>query len=137
MFRQSPPTAGRLVWGPYQVEEVLRGDAKRGVGSGIDRAGHRVGLRWCADESARQEAWCAEREFLCLSEVADKGVPRPVDVLRQDGASCVVWEWIEGTSLINASDRVGSTAGALIGESLLRILRRAHARGWVHGDIKP
>jgi signal transduction histidine kinase/ActR/RegA family two-component response regulator len=118
--------------GVYTVDRVLKGGWEQGCGVGSDPGGAPVFLRWC---SAADDARCRDlvREYRCLEEVADHGVPRPLDLVWTNDRVAVVTVWVAGSALSDSSEFDVD----LVALALARILTKAHAAGWVHGDIKP
>ncbi|MCE9638089.1 MAG: response regulator [Planctomycetes bacterium] len=72
-------------------------------------------------------------EYRALSAVPDDGVPRALDLVWTDQWVACVTEWVSGRAL---SDNASASESSLR-RALTRVLRRAHAAGWVHGDVTP
>ena len=80
------------------------------------------------------------REARAAARLDHPGVVKVFDVVRQDGRSWIVMEYVESRSLHQVVDEDGPMAPrevARIGVQVLAALRSAHAAGVLHRDVKP
>ncbi|MEM9069960.1 MAG: protein kinase [Myxococcota bacterium] len=82
-----------------------------------------------------------EREAQAAAAIQHPNVVRILDVLSaEDGARCIVMDFLEGESLHRRLKRVGALSPIVAADFLLPVmdaLSQAHARGIVHRDLKP
>ena len=83
-----------------------------------------------------------DREAVVLRSLDHKGLPRLYDLIREDGNTFMVMEWIEGTDLeryLNSRGPLSEKKAVKIGLELLKILEYLHGLhpAVVYQDLKP
>jgi serine/threonine protein kinase len=133
----SPPSPSESDWpselGCYVVERPVTSRAARGR----DLRGRPVWLHWSPCEPDADELCGAEREYLSLSVNPARAVPEVRDLVRVAGRCWTVTEVIDGLSLAQVVAEGQTIDVSRVAADVLAALRRAHAAGWVHGDVKP
>ncbi|MFJ3670704.1 serine/threonine-protein kinase [Streptomyces sp. NPDC090106] len=92
------------------------------------------------DRDARTRRERALREARAAARVDHPGVVRVYDVLEEAGRLWIVMELVEAPSLeqaVSAQGPLGVRETARVGLALAQALRRVHAAGVLHRDIKP
>ncbi|GGM58804.1 hypothetical protein GCM10012275_32470 [Longimycelium tulufanense] len=138
---------GRLVAGRYRLLERIGSGAMGIVWQAHDERLHRTvavkqlllqpGLSRDESEEARQRAMREARIAARLQHPNAIGV---FDVVEEDGAPCLVMEYLPSRSLAAVMAEQGQLSpqeAARIGAHIANALTAAHAAGIIHRDIKP
>ena len=147
---EDPFVAGGVLCGRYVIEDRIGGGGSavvlraRDLGDGATGdAGKRVAIKVLRPE-LRDSAPAVERlqlEFQRLRQLSHPGVVRVFELDRHEGQWFQVMELLVGDSLATLMSRPGALS---VEAPLLRVLADcaealawAHARGFVHADVKP
>jgi len=137
----TPPAAGSVLGGKYQVEAAL---GRGGMGY-VFRARHlgtgrAVALKWMLP---RQDAAHSRQRFLreaqAIGRIRHPNVVDIYDVDSTDSATYLVMELLEGETLRARlkRGRLEITEAVDMAVELLGALRAAHRQGIIHRDLKP
>lgn len=107
-----------------QAMARLETSAPRRVGSAVRRPTGE-GAEWLSFHQAELEAWRAV-----------PGVAGWTRCFCEDGMAVLEREWVEGSAL-SAGSRLPPEGVRSLARELLKILEEVHARGLVHGNLKP
>lgn len=136
------PSAGRIVGGRYRLEKLI---AAGGMGR-VYEAVHTITLKRCAVKLVRPDILgkheTKERFLREVQAPATIGHPGIVEVfdagVEEDETMFLVMELVDGVSLRDHWKRPIEKREAIEGMlELTRILAAAHAKGFVHRDLKP
>ncbi|WP_073948841.1 serine/threonine-protein kinase [Streptomyces kebangsaanensis] len=122
VYRALDPTTGRTVAVKFLARAFWEGPGGHG------------GVRPSANDFKR-----FERERAMHEALGGQGVPRLVDYDFACGRPYLVTEFIEGKNLRDflVTHRPTLTASVAVIVQVLRVLRRVHAAGVIHRDVKP
>jgi hypothetical protein len=153
-FVQTAALDPRLLQGPFASHvwagryEILGLQARGAQGvtfRGLDRkTGARVAVKFF--DLGRATDWKAlelfDREVSTLQRLSHAGVPRFVDVVKDDdtGARALVMTYLEGESLTDVIAREGALPEKRLWPLLFevsKVLASVHTEGVVHRDLKP
>jgi hypothetical protein len=134
------------VWGGRYAVTALGGQGSQGATfTGVDRkTGARVAVKLF--DLGRAKDWKAQelfdREVATLQRLSHPGVPRFVDVVKDDdtGARALVMEFIDGESLADVLARERTLPEKRLWPLLVDVagvLSAVHGEGVVHRDLKP
>lgn len=118
-------------FGPYVEVHRLRGSEVQGCAKGALVGGRAVFLRWAPRDGHAGTG--PRREHEALDEIGALGTPAPLDLLTVGGRETSVTSWIEGWTVRERAPLDLERAAV----ELFEMLDRAHACGWVHGDVTP
>lgn len=123
--------------GPYRGRPVAQGGFATVYHAGLPCDERWLAVKWAHPDAGPDIVTSLTNEFAVLDELFAPWTPRAVDFGWAEGRPYLVTEWIEGRPL-------WSDGGLPDDELFGRVLRQAaralsfiHARGWVHGDLKP
>jgi hypothetical protein len=149
--RRTPIAPGETLAGRYVVIEEVDHCGMGLVYKALDRHREKAGipLPWVALKLARPAAGeksgtssYLRQEFVKLSQLSHPNIVSVIDFDNHDGLDFLVMEWLEGQTLADLLTNITSKRVALdkardIVRSVGNALAHAHARGIVHGDVKP
>ncbi len=124
--------------GRYRIEALLgaggMGEVYRAHDTELDRD---VALKVVAAQASPEIAERTRREARAASALSHPNVATIFDVGEVGGQPFIVMELIEGRSLRAAMGSASTSGKLAILEQLADALAAAHARGFVHRDVKP
>src|SRR5262249_18352706 len=121
------------VVGPYAIKEEIGRGANGAVFRAARPGGPDVALKLVREPDAARALLAAASRL-----EPDPGLVAIVDRGEHDGAAWVATELCAETLRDRLSrGRLGASAAAALARALLETLARLHARGLVHGDVKP
>jgi eukaryotic-like serine/threonine-protein kinase len=141
--RPALPGPGETVAGKYRIErEIGRGGMSVVFGATHRVTGRRFALKWLLPEVLVQPD--AARRFIRESQISGRlqhpNVVEVFDIGEERGSHYMVMEWLEGETLAERLERVGTLSLREAYRYLIPCMRgvaAAHAAGIVHRDLKP
>jgi eukaryotic-like serine/threonine-protein kinase len=134
---------GTVLRGKWTVERLLGIGGMAAVYAATHKIGRREAIKILHPEVARSKDLRArfEREAQTVNKFRHPGVVEVRDIdTTEDGSPFLVMELLEGESLADRVQRLGSIDGGemlRLVDELLDVLVAAHAQGIIHRDIKP
>lgn len=138
-----PPPTGSTLGGKYRLEEKIAEGGMGSVWRGVHLSlGVDVAIKFMAPELAETSHYASfEREARAAALLRDEHIVRVYDHgISHEGLPYLVMEYLAGESLAAAVVRRGPLGPAevvALVEQAARALGAVHARGIVHGDVKP
>ncbi|MBN1417276.1 MAG: sigma 54-interacting transcriptional regulator [Planctomycetes bacterium] len=130
---------GVLVGDRYRLVRPIGTGAQGEVYLALDgAAGRLVALKLLRDRPGA-EAPSLREEFLALSRITHPAFARAIDygIDRASGRSYLASEYVDGETLGRGVDGLDEGGILSVTAGLLAALAYLHARGFVHGDLKP
>ncbi len=146
--RPTRDRSGELIGGRYRLVDLIDRGGQGMVYRAEDVRDHdTVAIKVLNDTIAAEPEW-RERMFREAHALANLGGTAAVRVLDQlwtdDGALCLVMEFLRGQDLDDHLRRIEAGAGRMSVPAMIELMRpivdtleAAHAQGIVHRDIKP
>ena len=135
-----PPTAGPQWVGGYYLLRRLGTGGSGTVWEARDEAGNLVALKLLHPSVADSATARARllRETRLVNQISGPGIARVLDVETEDVQPFVVTELVAGPTLseLTKTEPLTIEECAYLGVQLADLLRRVHARGVVHRDLK-
>jgi serine/threonine protein kinase len=134
---------GTTVRDKWTLERILGVGGMAAVYVGLHRIGRRDALKILHPEAAKRKDVCQrfEREAKAVNSFRHPNVVeiRDIDVT-EDGAPFLVMELLDGESLLDRVERLGTVPLADVlayADQTVDVLAAAHPQGIIHRDIKP